>query len=34
MWNRKGLLSDKGFKKKAWYVMRDFYKKKDKERKP
>lgn len=24
-WNRKGLLSDKGFKKKAWYLMRDFY---------
>ena len=25
-WNRKGLLSDKGLKKKAWYVMRDYYK--------
>jgi beta-glucuronidase len=25
MWNRKGLLSDKGFKKKAWYVMKAFY---------
>ena len=25
MWNRKGLLSDSGLKKKAWYVMRDFY---------
>src|SRR4030095_14534075 len=24
-WNRKGLLSDKGLKKKAWYVMRDYY---------
>jgi beta-glucuronidase len=24
-WNRKGLLSDKGFKKKAWYVMEAFY---------
>lgn len=24
-WNRKGLLSDKGEKKKAWYVLRDFY---------
>lgn len=23
--NRKGLLSDKGYKKKAWYVMKDFY---------
>ncbi|UEG51674.1 glycoside hydrolase family 2 [Mucilaginibacter daejeonensis] len=27
-WNRKGLLSDKGFKKKAWYVMRSFYQEK------
>ena len=26
MWNRKGLLSDKGFKKKAWYVMEAYYK--------
>jgi len=25
MWNRKGLLSDMGHKKKAWYVMHDFY---------
>jgi beta-glucuronidase len=25
MWNRKGLLSDKGYKKKAWYVMHDYY---------
>jgi len=24
-WNRKGLLSDRGLRKKAWYVMRDFY---------
>lgn len=24
-WNRKGLLSDKGKKKKAWYVMHQFY---------
>jgi beta-glucuronidase len=24
-WNRKGLLSDKGEKKRAWYVMKDFY---------
>jgi len=27
-WNRKGLLSDKGLKKKAWYVMRDYYRSK------
>ena len=25
-WNRKGLLSDKGFKKKAWYTLNNFYK--------
>lgn len=25
-WNRKGLLSDRGLRKKAWYVMHDFYK--------
>lgn len=25
-WNRKGLLSDKGLKKKAWYVMQSWYK--------
>ena len=25
MWNRKGLISDKGFKKKAYYVMKKFY---------
>lgn len=24
-WNRKGLLSDKGLKKKAWYVMKKYY---------
>jgi len=24
-WNRKGLLSDKGLKKKAWYVLHDYY---------
>lgn len=26
-WNRKGLLSDKGEKKKAWFVMKNFYSK-------
>lgn len=25
-WNRKGLISDKGEYKKAWYIIRDFYK--------
>jgi len=25
-WNRKGLLSDKGLRKKAWYVMQRYYK--------
>lgn len=25
-WNRKGLVSDQGLRKKAWYVMRDYYK--------
>jgi len=25
--NRKGLLSEKGVKKKAWHVMKEFYKK-------
>ncbi len=25
-WNRKGLLSDKGLKKKAWFVVHDYYK--------
>lgn len=24
-WNRKGLLSDKGEKKKAWYIMKEYY---------
>lgn len=24
-WNRKGLVSDKGQRKKAWYIMHDFY---------
>ena len=24
-WNRKGLLSDKGIKKKAWFVLHDYY---------
>ncbi len=24
-WNRKGLISDKGQRKKAWYVMKEFY---------
>lgn len=24
-WNRKGLISDQGYKKKAWYVMKEFY---------
>jgi beta-glucuronidase len=24
-WNRKGLLSDKGEKKKAWYVLKAYY---------
>lgn len=27
-WNRKGLVSDRGQRKKAWYIMRDFYRKK------
>lgn len=25
-WNRKGLVSDQGYRKKAWYLMRDYYK--------
>jgi beta-glucuronidase len=29
--NRKGLLSSDGEKKKAWFVLRDFYRKKAKE---
>lgn len=28
MWNRKGLISDKGFKKKAFYTMKEFYQQK------
>lgn len=24
-WNRKGLVSDQGLRKKAWYIMRDYY---------
>lgn len=24
-WNRKGLISDQGFRKKAWYVMKEYY---------
>ena len=24
-WNRKGLVSDQGQRKKAWYIMRDYY---------
>ena len=27
-WNRKGLVSDKGIRKKAWYVLKAFYQKK------
>ncbi|MES1196051.1 MAG: glycoside hydrolase family 2 TIM barrel-domain containing protein [Steroidobacter sp.] len=27
-WNRKGLISDKGIKKQAWYVLQDYYRKK------
>lgn len=27
-WNRKGLVSNKGQRKKAWYIMRDYYDKK------
>lgn len=27
-WNRKGLVSDRGHRKKAWYIMRDYYNKK------
>lgn len=30
-WNRKGLVSDRGQRKKAWYIMRDFYEKKRQE---
>jgi len=28
-WNRKGLVSDQGFRKKAWYLMQDYYKSKN-----
>lgn len=24
-WNRKGLISDQGYRKKAWYVMKEYY---------
>jgi len=27
-WNRKGLISDKGLKKKSWFILRDYYVKK------
>lgn len=27
-WNRKGLVSDRGQRKKAWKIMHDYYKKK------
>jgi beta-glucuronidase len=27
-WNRKGLISDKGIKKKSWYILHDYYMKK------
>ena len=30
-WNRKGLVSDQGFRKKAWYLMHDYYMKKKNE---
>ena len=30
-WNRKGLVSDQGQRKKAWYVMHDYYQKKQQE---
>ena len=26
-WNRKGLVSDQGYRKQAWYIMRDYYRK-------
>ena len=29
-WNRKGLVSDQGMRKKAWYIMRDYYRSKAK----
>jgi beta-glucuronidase len=27
-WNRKGLISDQGYRKKAWYILADYYKEK------
>ena len=27
-WNRKGLVSDKGMRKQAWYIIHDYYNKK------
>ena len=27
-WNRKGLISDQGQRKEAWYIMHDYYMKK------
>lgn len=27
-WNRKGLVSDQGFRKKAWYIIKEYYSKK------
>jgi len=27
-WNRKGLVSDQGYRKKAWYIMKEYYNKK------
>lgn len=32
-WNRKGLVSDKGIKKKSWYILHDYYAKKNDEQK-
>lgn len=29
-WNRKGLVSDQGYRKKAWYLVRDYYERKNK----
>jgi beta-glucuronidase len=33
-WNRKGLISDKGLKKKSWYLLQDYYAKKAEEHRP
>jgi len=30
-WNRKGLVSDKGIKKKSWFILHDYYAKKSAE---